>query len=402
MSKPEQQLISYLKTISTNSEIKMTYKDFKSEIDNKLVVTSTFIYEKLFLDFNDGKKYLKKLGFNFIEIEENHFENKDNCTVQVEKEFEEDPIKKLLSMIEGKDFSKTDSSSVFNDEEFQKNLEAHEVISFQNNEQYFTEYNEDHDKETLEKIVISNIGLVEKWAHRYYKSMPKGALDYEDLKSIGLQGLLKAIERYDVSKGYKFSTYASWWIRQAITRGIADYSRTIRLPVHVHEDLHTIRTISNKESFESSLDMVKQIVEKTGFKEEKVTNLLIYDYLYNQNLVSLSTSIGEDEDTEIGSFVETPILVNQTIYGDNVVLNEIFQKELNIQIMNLLKSILTERQLEVIILRFGLISGEIMTLEEIGKIQGVTRERIRQIEAKALNKLSNPKYLKMFNDYWER
>lgn len=236
---------------------------------------------------------------------------------------------------------------------------------------------------------------------QYYNAMPKGGLELDDFISLGQKGLLKAIERFDIERGYQFSTYATHWIKQAISRGYANESRIIRLPVHVHDSLNKIRKVIRKKDYDSMQLMIEDIKAQSDLSEEQIEKLLLYDHLFNKAQVSLSTYIGEDQDSEIGDFIIEPTEENHAMFGDDLVENEVFKKTLTQYINELLNSDFKPREADVIIKRFGLNGMKVMTLEEIGEEHGVTRERIRQIEKNVLRKLSRHQVINNFRDYWE-
>ena len=239
------------------------------------------------------------------------------------------------------------------------------------------------DKEAKDELTEANLRLVVNIAKRH---VGKG-MYFLDLIQEGNLGLMKAVDKFDYSKGFKFSTYATWWIRQAITRAIADQARTIRIPVHMVETIHkvsrTSRQLLQKLGREATTD---EIAEELGMTPEKVREIL----KIAQDPVSLETPIGEEEDSHLGDFVEdldSPAPSDSASYS---LLRE--------QLCNVLRT-LTPREEQVIKLRFGLEDGRPRTLEEVGRQFKITRERIRQIEAKALRKLRHPSRSKTLKDY---
>ena len=319
------------------------------------------IYEMIENNGIEVTNYINPSEFDDIEIEVEQLESAEDMEKMLQQEglAIDDPVRMYL-----KEIGKVPL------------LEAEREL-------YLAECMEKGDEKAKDELVEANLRLVVSIAKRY---VGKGMF-FLDLIQEGNLGLMKAVEKFDYTKGYKFSTYATWWIRQAITRAIADQARTIRIPVHMVETIHKVsrcqRQLLQELGHEATAE---EVAERIGMSPDKVREIM----KIAQDPVSLETPIGEEEDSHLGDFIpddDSPAPAEAASY-------ELLKEQLE-EVLHTL----TSREEHVLKLRFGLEDGRTRTLEEVGKEFNITRERIRQIEAKALRKLRHPSRSKRLKDY---
>ncbi|MFW5998681.1 MAG: RNA polymerase sigma factor RpoD [Halanaerobiaceae bacterium] len=337
--------------------------------------------EKGQLNYSEVMDTLKELDLNSEDIDKMYdiFREKNINIIEKEEKEEEEEIEKekKLNLEVSQDAGIEDPVRMYLKEMGKVDLlTAEEEIEL-------AKRIENGDNEAKEKMIKANLRLVVSIAKKYQGR----GLSFIDLIQEGNEGLMKAVDKFDYTKGYKFSTYATWWIRQSITRAIADKSRTIRIPVHMKETINKLIKVSRQLAKEKGREPTdKEIAERMDISEEKVREVK----QYSQDPVSLETPIGEEEDSDLGDFIEN----EESPIPDEAITNELLREELE-KVLDTL----TNREKRILELRFGIDDDRPRTLEEVGKQFGVTRERIRQIEAKALRKLRHPTRSKQLKDY---
>ena len=378
-------------------------KILKKDVDGKL---TTLKIQRIFSENNIPKEYLPEF-IEFLEKKDITVEEEDDkeptdfdCEsdteeyillkdTEFEDEFDEEDIKDLkdidLNILENlDDYVAIEDPIKMYLKEIGK-IPLLNVDEEMNLAKKICDPNENVRIEARKKMAESNLRLVVSIAKRY---MGRG-MQLLDLIQEGNLGLLRAVEKFDYQKGFKFSTYATWWIRQAITRSIADQARTIRIPVHMVETINRLIKVQRKLVQELGREPKPiEVAKVMGIPVAKVREIMSFAL----EPVSMETPIGDEDDSHLGDFLQDANAKVPVNFAMDVLLHD--------QLMEVIKS-LTEREQKVILLRFGLEDGKPRTLEEVGKVFGITRERIRQIEAKALRKLRNPSKVKRLKDFLE-
>ena len=324
------------------------------------------------LDSNELDELYVALSENHIEVRSEDEEDTDDTLALDEPELNIEAISN-----ESKDMSVNDNVRMY-----LKDIGKISLLSLEE-EQELSHRIANGDEEAKKILAESNLRLVVSIAKRY---VGRGLL-FLDLIQEGNIGLMKAVDKFDFEKGFKFSTYATWWVRQAITRALADQARTIRVPVHMVETINKMARIERQMALDLNREPTnEELAKKMGLTLDKVVEIR----KIGQDPVSLETPIGEEDDSHLGDFLAD----KDTMSPEEAATYESLKEELK----KVLET-LTKREEEVLELRFGLYDGTCHTLEEVGKKFGVTRERIRQIEAKALRKLRHPSRAKKLKDF---
>ena len=336
-------------------------------------------------DFND-EDFPKDLKVEEIEVEEIDVENFDSLPSSVKVD---DPVRMYLKEI-GKipllTFEEETRLARIITAGFKARVRLEEELDLDLETKALLEREVEECAKAKNKLVEANLRLVVSIAKKY---MNRG-LQLLDLIQEGNMGLMKAVDKFDYEKGYKFSTYATWWIRQAITRAVADQARTIRIPVHMVETINKLVRVQRQLVQELSREpLPEEVAERMGITVEKVQQI----QKIAQEPISLEQPVGEEDDSSLGDFISDPAALDPYEYTAQ----EMLKRELNEVLDGL-----TDREEKVLRMRFGLLDGRQRTLEEVGKEFGVTRERIRQIEAKALRKLKHPSRSRKLRDFMNR
>ena len=346
----------------TEEQLQQLKNDFVTEYKPKGSIGSDLLcdkLEKIDLDPSQMEEIYKTLEVNGIKIIDDYEKDKELYDQLLKEISMDDPVKMYL-----KDIGKVPLLSADDEIELARKMM-------------------DGDEDAKRELSIANLRLVVSIAKRY---VGRG-MQFLDLIQEGNLGLMKAVEKFDYQKGFKFSTYATWWIRQAITRAIADQARTIRIPVHMVETINKVLRVQRQLMQEFGREPTpEEIAKEMGIPEQRVVEI----QKISQDPVSLETPIGEEEDSHLGDFIEDEQAPAPT---DAVALSLLTE-----QLIHVLDT-LTPREEKVLRLRYGIDDGKPRTLEEVGKEFNVTRERIRQIEAKALRKLRHPSRSKKLKEF---
>ncbi|MBM6506193.1 MULTISPECIES: RNA polymerase sigma factor RpoD/SigA [Staphylococcus] len=375
----EIELLEFLRGYSDKNNLTLSFEELLNLFNEQKAPINNYLYSKIFLDKEKGIKFINKLGLYFPE-QTKHQPNSDKS--EENNSISKDDVNTLIESDDDFFDDITDS------DEFKKIKDIDlvtKVDTYKFNNLYFERLQENKNNlELITQIVNANQQLVMKIASRYQKTVIGSILDYDDLVSSGNLGLLKALNKFDPTLGYQFSTYATWWIKQKITRDIADRKHTIRLPVHLVESLNKLNFLLKKYGDYSKEEIENICTTQMDITVEKLYELLEIDEIFNKNLASLQSSVGKENDTSLGEMInnEQNLYINESITPEEIVTRKIFRSEME----TYFRLILNDKQEDILKKRIGW-NGNSKTLEEIGVEYGVTRERIRQIEAGAIDKL---------------
>ncbi|CAM3122796.1 RNA polymerase sigma factor RpoD/SigA [Staphylococcus argensis] len=375
----ELELLEFLRDYSNGNILTLNFEELLKLFNDQKAPINNYLYGKIFFEKEKGIKFINKLGLYFPDQAKQDEANNEEVN---EASIDNNDITELID--EDDDFF----DDITESEEFTdiKDIDlVTKVDTYKFNDIYFDRLQENEDNiDVITQLVNANQKLVHKIASRYQKSISGSILDFDDLVSSGNLGLLKAIDKFDPSLGYQFSTYATWWIKQKITRDIADKKLTIRLPVHLIENLNKLNNLLKKYGGLPDHEIESICTREMNITKEKFNELLEIDKIFNNNSASLQSLIGKNSDTTLGEMVDYKqnLYQQESIIPEEIVTRNIFREEME----EYFSFILTDKQEDILKQRIGW-SGEPKTLEEIGNNYGVTRERIRQIEAKSLDKL---------------
>lgn len=340
------------------------------------------VIDDIFFVYPEPEKHVEDIDMFFdqaIQLEIDIFENVASREEEEVKKSMEEIEKELKRLITSKQGESLDPIKMY-----LKEIGMYPLLTFEQEIDLAQKYEKD-DIEAKKTLIRSNLRLVVSIAKKYLGRR----LSFLDLIQEGNQGLIKAVEKYDWRRGFKFSTYATWWIRQAITRAIADQSRTIRIPVHMVDNINRYYKTQRKLTQVLGREPKnKEVAKEMEISEKEVENLI----KISQHPKSLSTPIGDDKETTLEQFIAD---------GDQPTLYDTVSKEFLRDYLNEVLDTLSDRERKVLIMRFGLDDGKPKTLEDVGKEFSVTRERIRQIEAKAIRKLRHPTRARKLKDFVE-
>lgn len=340
------------------------------------------VIDDIFFVYPEPEKHVDDIDMFFdqaIQLQIDIFENVASREEEEVKKSMEEIEKELKRLITSKQGESLDPIKMY-----LKEIGMYPLLTFEQEIDLAQKY-EGNDIEAKKTLIRSNLRLVVSIAKKYLGRR----LSFLDLIQEGNQGLIKAVEKYDWRRGFKFSTYATWWIRQAITRAIADQSRTIRIPVHMVDNINRYYKTQRKLTQVLGREPKnKEVAKEMEISEKEVENLI----KISQHPKSLSTPIGDDKETTLEQFIAD---------GDQPTLYDTVSKEFLRDYLNEVLDTLSDRERKVLIMRFGLDDGKPKTLEDVGKEFSVTRERIRQIEAKAIRKLRHPTRARKLKDFVE-